>query len=290
MLGSICAVTFTVPDLAPVEQAYTQYLRLRVVFRGTVPQAAAESWGAPGAAGCRLLVLAPQRGTATVLRFVEDPAAGICEPLTTFGWNATEFTVQDTDALASTLAGSPFTIIGPPANLKGFEWIRAMQVIGPCGTCLYFTDVGGDQTLAQPQAAVGQVFIAVAAGPQMGAMSEFFETHFGNEVSAPVPVPIGVVNRAHRLPPETRHLLALVNLPDGTRIELDQYPQAATTRPTRAGHLPPGIAIVSFRIDRLPDHGFLAPPSCAGLAPFAGLRSACLQGGAGELIELFEQG
>lgn len=270
MLGSICAVTFTVPDLAPVEQAYTQYLRLRVVFRGTVPQAAAESWGAPGAAGCRLLVLAPQRGTATVLRFVEDPAAGICEPLTTFGWNATEFTVRDTDALAERLANSPFSLLGPPANLKGFEHIRAMQVLGPAGECLYFTDVSRDPALAQARAAVGQVFIVVAGGASMMAMQDFLASGFDNEISATVEVPVGVINRANALPAETRHKLSLVTLPGGCRIEFDQYPPITGTRPTRAGHLPPGMSVVSFRVDRL--------------------RGAmCVKGAAGELIELKEK-
>jgi catechol 2,3-dioxygenase-like lactoylglutathione lyase family enzyme len=288
MLGSICAVTITVPDLLPVEQAYTEFLGMRVVWRGLVPRGAAESWGAPEAAGCRLLVLAPELGEETCLRFVEDPKAGMCRPFVTFGWNATEFTVRDTDALAARLAGSPFRIIGPPANLKGFDWIRAMQVLGPSGECLYLTDVGGDETLAQPMAAVGQVFIAVAGGPDMGAMTTFYDTHFRNEISAPVRVPIGVVNRAHGLPPNTRHGLALLKLPDGTRVELDEYPSSAVARPLRPGHLPPGMAMVSFRADRLPDKGLLTAPAPVGLPPFPAARSACLPGGAGELIEIFE--
>ncbi len=288
MLGSICAVTITVPDLAPVEQAYTRFLDMRVMFRGDVPAGAAASWGAPRAAGCRLLALAPECGDETLLRFVEDPAAGVCAPFVTHGWNATELTVRDTDALAARLAGSPFTIIGRPANLKGFDWIRAMQVLGPSGECLYLTDVGGDAALAQPRAAVGQVFIAVAGGPDLAAMTAFFATHFSNAMSAPVQVPIGVINRALSLPPETRHGLALLDLPDGTRVELDHYPPGAMPRPRRPGHLPPGMAMVSFRVQRLPQAAMLAPPACAGLPPFAAARSACLKGGAGELIELFE--
>jgi hypothetical protein len=237
-----------VPAVDLVEQAYTRFLGYRVIARGVVTPDVAAGWGAPAVAGCRTLTLAPSVGTETCLRFVEDPAAGAAIPFTTHGWNATEFTVRDTDALAASLAESPFKIIGPPANLKGFDHIRAMQVLGPAGECLYFTDVSRDPTLAQARAEVGQVFIVVAAGGSMGAMQDFYRGRFSNAVSPPVHVPVGVINRANGLPAGTRHAVSLVTLPGGTRIELDQYPPAAGPRPVRDGHLPPGMSIVSFRV------------------------------------------
>jgi len=265
MLGPIRAVTITVPALDPIEQAYTRYLHMRVAARGTVGARRAAAWDAPGIAACRMLTLLPEIGDQTCLRFVEDPVAGLVPPFTTFGWNATELTVRDPDAIAASLTDSPFKIIGPPRKLKGFEWITAMQVLGPAGECLYLTDVSADASLAPASCAVGQVFIVVAGGPDIAAMSEFYASRFGCSVSAPVRVPISVVNMANGLAPEQRHDLALVTLPGGTRIELDQYPACTVQRPTRAGHLPPGMAIVSFA--------------------FAGL-SVCVTGAAGERIEL----
>lgn len=267
MLGSICAVTTVVQTLDPIEHAYTGFLGMRVAARGTVSPAEAQAWGAPGCAGCDLLSLVPEVGEETHLRFIADPAAGSCAPFTTFGWNATEITVRDTDALAANLAGSPFRIIGPPANLKGFESIRAMQVLGPAGECLYLTDVRAESALAQARAAVGQVFIVVASGPDIDALRAFYGAHFANDISEPVAIPIGVISTANGLPADTRHKLAIVTLPDGTRIELDQYPPATGPRPTRAGHLPPGMAIVSFRASVSHDAGFI-------------------RGAAGELLEL----
>jgi hypothetical protein len=220
-----------------------------------------------------MLTMAPEVGEETLLRFVEDADAGTVRPFTTHGWNATEFTVRDTDALAERLAHSPFTLLAPPANLKGFEHIRAMQVLGPAGECLYFTDVSRDPALAQARADVGQVFIVVAGGGSMTAMQEFHTSRFDNDMSAPVSVPVGVINRANELPADTRHLLSLVTLPGGCRIELDEYPPAAGPRPVRAGHLAPGMSIVSFRADRLPD-GF----------------DVCITGAAGELMELRKEG
>jgi len=266
MLGSICAVTTVVPDLGPVEQAYTAYLGMRVIARGAVSAAMAESWGAPLAAGCRFITLVPEVGEATCLRFIEDAAAGACAPFVSHGWNATEITVRDTDALALRLEGSPFRIIGPPANLPGFEWIRAMQVLGPAGECLYLTDVGGDASLAQPSASVGQVFIVVVAGPDIDALTAFYRDRYPNDVMDPVEIPIGVISRANGLPPETKYKLGLVTLPEGTRIELDQYPPCAGPRAVVPGHLPPGMAIVSFRVD--------------------GDGRRCITGAAGEIIEL----
>jgi hypothetical protein len=266
-LGPICVVTTTVPSLAEIEPAYTRYLGYRVMARGAVCAEMAAAWRAPAATGCRMLTLAPEVGEETLLRFIEDPEAGTVRPFTTHGWNATEFTVRDTDALAERLANSPFSLLGPPANLKGFEHIRAMQVLGPAGECLYFTDVSRDPALAQARAAVGQVFIVVAGGTSMRAMQDFLTSGFDNEISAPVEVPVGVINRANALPAGMRHKLSLVTLPGGCRIEFDQYPPITGTRPTRAGHLPPGMSVVSFRVDRL--------------------RGAmCVTGAAGELIEL----
>ena len=242
-----------VPALDPIEHAYTLYLGMRVAARGSIDPAQAQAWSAPACAGCRTLTLVPEIGQATSLRFIEDAAAGTCPPFTTHGWNATEITVRDTDALA--------------ANLKGFEWIRAMQVLGPAGECLYLTDVGADATLAQASGPVGQIFIVVVGGADIDAIAGFYGAHFPNEISAAVEVPIGVINRANGLPPEARHKLAILKLPGGTRIELDQYPPCTGPRPVVPGHLPAGMAIVSFAVDPVP-------------------ATSILRGAAGEIVEL----
>jgi catechol 2,3-dioxygenase-like lactoylglutathione lyase family enzyme len=267
MLGSICGVTIVVPELEPVQRAYTRYLGMRVVSRSMVGPEQAEAWGAPACAGCETLTLVPEIGEQTSLRFIADAVAGSAAPFTTFGWNATEITVHDTDALAASLADSPFKIIGPPANLKGFESIRAMQVLGPAGECLYLTDVRAEASLAQAHSAVGQVFIVVVAGGDIDALMRFYKAQFANEVSAPVDIPISVISSANNLPSDTRYRLGLVTLPGGTRIELDEYPPQTRPRPVVPGHLPPGMAIVSFRS-----------------ADTLGIE--CIRGAAGELIEL----
>lgn len=285
-LGAICAVTFTVPDLSAIERAYVNELGYKVAARNRISPAQARSWGAPGVAGLAALLLAPASGEAAYLRFIEDADAAGWAALTSFGWNVTEFVVQDVDALAARLAGGDFEIIGPPTPLTRFPMIRAMQAIGPAGECCYFTQIGAGSglKLAEARSFVGRVFIVVAAGPDADALFVPYSA-FANAVDPPVATPVRVISRAHDLPATTLHRHGLVRLPGGTLIELDQYPVSARRRECVVGKLPPGMAIVTFAVESLAAQSFIAPPVESGLPGIEG-SSACLRGATGELIEI----
>lgn len=267
-LERILEVTYTVPDPGAIEAAYTRWLGYRVLDRGVVDAARAREWEAPLMEGRSQIVLGPAAGESVAMRFVEDADAAGWTALASYGWNVSEIVVQDVDALAVTLVDSPFRIIGPPASLTRFPMIRAMQVFGPAGECLYFTQVGDGSglDLAQAQARVGRVFIVVAGGPDVARLFEPYAA-FANEIDPPVRTPVRVISRAHGLPPETLHAHGLVKLGAGSLIELDEYPSTATPRPARAGALPPGMALVTFEAPQSP-------------------RAALLRGGAGELIRI----
>src|SRR5688572_15596343 len=141
-LGGIRSVTYAVPDLRVVEESYPRWLGYRIVERGEIGEAVADAWHAPGIAKRPVLTLGPSSGEPVYFRFVSSPEAAGWRALTTHGWNVSEIVVQDVDALAAELIDSPFRIIGPPTSLQRFPMIRAMQVIGPLGECLYFTQVG----------------------------------------------------------------------------------------------------------------------------------------------------
>lgn len=270
MLESIRGVTYTVPDLAPVEQAYTRWLRYRVVERGGFPPSTARECDAPSASGLPTLTLAPESGEPVHVRFVEDRHSVGWRALTTHGWNCSEIVVRDVDGLADQLADSPFRIIGAPTSLQRFPMIRAMQVVGPAGECLYLTQVGPGSGLRLPAARsfVGRVFIVVAGGADLAALFRTYES-FGNEFDPPVATCVRVISLLNGLPPETEHRHGLVKLGDGTLIELDQYPDVTRPRPRRAGALPQGMALVTF--------------AARGLE-----RPRIIEGAAGELIELAE--
>ncbi|HEX8757291.1 MAG TPA: hypothetical protein VF745_13215 [Steroidobacteraceae bacterium] len=285
-LGAIRAVTYCVPDLPAVERAYVETLGYTVAGRGRIGAHLARAWGAVAITGLRVLLLAPASGEAVFLRFIEDSRAGACAALTTHGWNATEFVVQDVDALALRLEKGPFRIIGPPKGLTRFPMIRAMQAIGPAGECCYFTEVGAGSglSLAEARAFVGRVFIVVAAGPDADALFAPYR-EFANAADPPVATPVAVISAAHGLPLETPHRHGLVRLPRGTLIELDQYPPAARARPCVPGRLPPGMAMVTLDVESLAGRRGITPLAAGDLPGIDG-SAACLRGAAGEIIEL----
>ena len=285
-LACIRGVTSCVPDLRAIEESYGKWLDYRVLERGVIPQAVAEAWGAPRTAGACYLTLGPSSGEPAYLRFVEDEGSRGWRALTTHGWNVTEFVVQDVDALASSFNGSPFRIIGPPTNLQRFPMIRAMQVLGPAGECMYFTQVGPGSglDLASAESFVGRVFIVVAGGPDLGAMFDAYG-RFDNAVDPPVSTRVRVISLLNGLPEDTEYSHGLIKVGSGTLIELDQYPGQALPRAVLRDTLPPGMAIVSFSVSGA-DQGDRLACSEPALFPGAKASSLTMRGATGELIEL----
>jgi catechol 2,3-dioxygenase-like lactoylglutathione lyase family enzyme len=292
MLNAILSVTLSAPDLDAVERAYVDLLDYTVAERGTVNSALAAAWGAPGAAGARWLLLQPASGAAVYLRVVESPPTAGYAVMKTHGWNSNEILVQDTDAVAKRLEGSAFRIVGPPRPISTNPEIRAMQAIGPAGELIYLTRIppAGSLFIKTPAAAfIDRTFIVVLGGPDMRAMQAFYRG-LGLKVTEPVPAGIQVLNDALAQPASTTTPLALVRVSSAFVIELDEYPTSTTPRPTRAGDLPPGIAMVSFVVEslasvRLP---WVVPPGPRPEAPYLGRRAALVRGAAGELLELVE--
>jgi catechol 2,3-dioxygenase-like lactoylglutathione lyase family enzyme len=295
MLGRISTVTITTPGLPAAAAAYQRYLGYRVVDDGALPREVARSWGRPKLAGQRCLLLEPESGADTYLRFVQGPAYVNYEPLACVGWNAAEIIVRDVDRLAEGLAGSPFRTIGPPADLSFSDKIRAMQVVGPAREVLYLTQIK-EQLAAfdTPEAAsdVDRVFIVILGGASLDALQEYYHLQFGVARAPVMPSVVSVISARYGLPRDFRHPIAALQVRDQCYIEADQMPAAVAPRPCEPGQLPPGIAMVSFEIDRLPD----ALPSTLGPAqsvpglPYDGRRSRTCVGAAGELIELIEAG
>lgn len=285
-LKEICAVSYCVPDLREIEQAYTRDLGYEVVARTRIGPFEARAWDAPGTEGRPALILSPGSGEAVYLRFIEDPNAGDWRAFDTLGWNVTEFVVADVDALARRLEGSAFEIIGSPKPLTRFPMIRAMQAIGPAGEACYFTQIGAGSglDLAPARAFVGRVFIVVAAARRLEDLVASYGA-FRNAVDAASATPVAVISRAYGLAPSTLHRHALVRLEGGTRIELDEYPQSARERTQREGMLPAGMAMVTFNADIMRRQSLVGPPALCGL-PGPATQVACLRGAAGELIEI----
>lgn len=293
MLKAILIVTLLSLNLGQTEQAFEDYLGYEVVERGHVSEVIAQSWGADKIAHQPYLLMQPESGENVYLRFIQDEPKNDYAPMRQEGWNAVEILVQDPDALAEKMEDSPFNVVGPPAYLTDKQNIRAFQAIGPDGQLFYFTRIidptKSNFDLGQAKSYVDRVFIMVAGSRDMQAMQDFYQNRLGQQVSGPYPYRIGVLSKAYGLPPDQLHPLALAALPSKFLLELDQYPAAAEPISAAPGHLPPGIPMVSFLVDQLPqDLPYILAPRTQEGGIYQGRLSATLRGSAGELIELIQ--
>lgn len=284
MLGTIRAVTVSCPDLERCVEAYCSFLQYQVVSDSIVDETLCELWQTPRQAGSRMVLMQPAGGDDCYIRLVESPAVAGYEPIKTLGWNAIEVIVEDADALAQSLDGSPFEIIGPPEDLSFSESIRATQVVGPAGEVLYLTMVkrpveGFD--LPAASGPVGRPFIVILGG-EIEQLVAFYANHLGVAEAPVMEAKITVLSNAYGLPESQPHQLCAVALGRQSYIEMDQYPSAAIPRPTTPGFLPPGQCMVTFE-------GRIAGqiPAPEG-ALYQGGRAAVISGPAGELIEIVE--
>jgi catechol 2,3-dioxygenase-like lactoylglutathione lyase family enzyme len=292
MLGRISTVTINAPDLPAAVAAYQRYLGYRVVDDGALGRETARSWGRPTLAGTRSVLLEPASGAETYLRFVQGPTYVDYQPFGCVGWNAAELLVSDVDSLAGQLRASPFRTIGAPADLSFSDRIRAMQVVGPAREVLYLTQI--KEKLAAfdtPEAAsfVDRVFIVIIGGTSLDALQDYYHGQFGVARAAAMPSIISVLSAQYALPPDHLHAIAALQVAGQCYIEADEMPPGALARPCEPGQLPPGVAMVSFEIEHLPEvPSVLGPVQRSPGLPYDGRRSLTCVGTAGEMIELIE--
>jgi hypothetical protein len=294
MLRHIAIVTIVVNQLSAVEEPYRQQLDYAAVQRGVVSAEQAALWSAPAMAGKPFVILGPASGKAVYLRFIEDQAAVVPLPGTTFGWNAAELLVTDPDRLAAQLEETAFRVIGAPRDLwPAADAPRAMQAFGPAGELLYFTRVIPSAfkiPMTPAQSPVDRVFIMVVGGPSMTAMQDWYREALGLKPGLASAWQINTLSEALKLPADTRYQLSIAPLPRDFEIELDEYPPASKPRPVREGVLPPGIAMVSVGVDRLDELRvrWRRPPAQLEAFPYDGRRVAVTVGPAGEWLEFIE--
>ncbi|MBL8225455.1 MAG: hypothetical protein JNM50_09000 [Chromatiales bacterium] len=297
LLRHVAMVTHCVPDLDAVVAAWRQYLGFGVLATGTIGDEQAATWDAPGAAGARFALLGPASGQDSWIRFIETADPGGYGPPMTCGWNATELLVQDVDALARSFRGSPFTVLGGPGDLYPRPRApRAMQVRGPSGELVYFTRLypGGSRYGLKPaRSPVDRTFIVTVGGRSSDAMHDYYGGTLGLRVMDRMPFINTILAHGCGVPPGTVFPTSVARIPGRSfLVEMDEYPPMVADRPRRPGHLPPGMAMVSFHVERLdaiPVPLRAAAKTCA--APgYGGRRTGVITGAAGEWLELIETG
>jgi hypothetical protein len=291
-IGPISCVTIAAPDLQHMIDSYHLYLGYALVDHGRLSAAQAELWGLPDLAGRRYALMLPEGEGHSFLRFIDSKPTPGYVAFRHMGWNAAELMVQDTDGIAARLEGSPFKIIGPPADLSFSDKIRAMQALGPAQESIYLTSF--KEKMAEfdvPDARhyVDRVFIVILGGASVEAINDFYHRHFNVATAPVISAVISVLSNAQGLPADTKHDLAALALQGQCYIEADKMPPATLPRQARAGELPPGISMVSFAVKQFPEGlDWLAPPRALPQAPYHGRRAGVCVGAAGEWIELIE--
>jgi catechol 2,3-dioxygenase-like lactoylglutathione lyase family enzyme len=293
VLGRISTVTITAPDLRATVGAYQQHLGYRVTDDGALGHDTARAWGRPALASARAVLMEPESGADTFLRFVEGPSYSDYQPFACLGWNAAELIVADVDRLDEQLRGTPFRVIGPPADLSFSDQIRAMQVIGPSREVLYLTQFKSKLPIFDTPDArsfVDRVFIVILGGASLDGLQDYYHQQHGLARAPAMPLVITILSAQYGLPADHLHPLAALQVGGQCYIEVDQMPAAVQSRPCLPGQLPPGVAMVSFEVDRLPDAlpGALGEAHRSASLPYGGRRSCACVGAAGELIELIE--
>ncbi len=294
-MGPALLASVLVPDLGGAIAAYGEFLSYRPVDEGTVDSGLAASWGAPGVSSKPYAILAPESGEPGWVRFVEGKVPPDHRPLASTGWAAIEILVTDPDALAARLEDSPFNIIGPPAGLRSYPEIKAMQAIGPAGEVLYLTNVppgGGEQDLPTVQSAVDRVFIVVLGVPDFDDALADFERTFALPARPARERSIYFIGPGYGLAVTDPLRMTTIQLAGKSLVQVDEYPADAPRRARADGGLPAGFAMTSFAVPSLEPYlnAALAPPVHPSAAPYDGRAAITLSGPGGALIELIEVG
>lgn len=279
MLGAIRRVTITATTLAEIERAYAEFLEYRVTGRDTVSAEEASAWGAPNSKGAATLSMQPAGGNDFEFRFIEGPAYADYVPLTTYGWNASEIMVEHVDALAPRFENSPFEIVGAPRNLSFSDDIRAMQLRGPADEIIYLTEFKKKLpgfSVPTARSSVDRTFIVILGGKSMDGLQDFYNHTFDVPMAPVVESRVTMLSKALGVDVETLYPIAAMALEGESLIEADEMPPQVGPREAEPGYLPPGIAIVGFDCDAIPD-----------LASDLGGGVHIMKGVTGELIELF---
>jgi hypothetical protein len=221
-LGRILAATLVAPHLDTTCEAYARHLHLRVAHWTHLTPTVAGLLRRPDLAGARCAWLEGSGGLW--LRVVEGANARLRMPMRRHGWLALEVLVGDVDRLAAELAGSPFRVIGPPADLDVSPKIRACQVTGPCGELLYLTQVKEPVPpfeLPLTRAPVDRPFVAVLSTPSREATRSAWET-LAARMALSFDTKITVLNRVFGRPLTERYPVSVLQMRDQCLIEMDE--------------------------------------------------------------------
>ncbi len=295
MLKNIAIVTVMVKSLEITELLYQSELSYKLIHKGVVSEDMASGWGTKNIAGRPFLLMGPTNNEAVYLRFIESEEFDKnFRSLKTFGWNAIEILVRDTEKIFLTMKDSQyFRIVGKPVYISDEKSIKAMQVLGPSNELIYFTSIEKPEKtglmIKEASTEIDRIFIMILGVDNIESLRRYYSEKFNIVTSDPTPYRIRTLSNEHGLPIETKFPLSIAKLSDKSLIEIDEYPKASIYRENKANELPPAIAMVSFYVDSIPNNlPFISPVTANKEPPYNNRKSAVIRGAVGELIEIIE--
>ncbi len=295
MLKNIAIVTVMVKSLEITELLYQSELSYKLIHKGVISEDMASGWGTKNIAGRPFLLMGPTNNEAVYLRFIESEEFDKnFRSLKTFGWNAIEILVRDTEKIFLTMKDSQyFRIVGKPVYISDEKSIKAMQVLGPSNELIYFTSIEKPEKtglmIKEASTEIDRIFIMILGVDNIESLRRYYSEKFNIVTSDPAPYRIRTLSNEHGLPIETKFPLSIAKLSDKSLIEIDEYPKASIYRENKANELPPGIAMVSFYVDSIPNNlPFISPVTANKESPYNNRKSAVIRGAVGELIEIIE--
>ena len=285
-LGRITVVTITTPDLDKVIDIYSKYLGYRFISSTRVSAEQAKSWDAENIENSKMIFMSPESSNDFFFRFIEQDVDEDYVPFGTYGWNAAELIVKDVDRSAEKLIGSPFEVIGEPADLSFTDQIRAMQIMGPSREVIYLTQFKSkldEFDSPSPRCDIDQTFIVILAGENLDDMQAFLNERLYIKKAEPMQSRIRAISKVFDLPEDTKYKSAALAIGDQSLIELDEMPSKAGPRAVRPGYLPSGISIVSFIAY---DSSLIDQTYDSNIPSFEKARASTIKGSSGELIEI----
>ena len=285
-LGRITAVTITTPDLDKVIDIYSKYLGYRFISSTRVSAEQAKIWDAENIENSKMIFMSPESSNDFFFRFIEQDVDEDYVPFGTYGWNAAELIVKDVDRSAEKLIGSPFEVIGEPADLSFTDQIRAMQIMGPSREVIYLTQFKSkldEFDSPSPRCDIDQTFIVILAGENLDDMQAFLNERLYIKKAEPMQSRIRAISKVFDLPEDTKYKSAALAIGDQSLIELDEMPSKAGPRAVRPGYLPSGISIVSFIAY---DSSLIDKTYDSNIPSFEKARASTIKGSSGELIEI----
>ena len=293
----IRAATLTVSNLETSKSLYCDWLDYQCVEQGFISKELAASWDAPKTAGRPFVVLQPASDAQVFIRMIEQPAVTSYEALRTYGWAAIEICNQNTLKVNSRMERSPFEIIGPPKELDGLPAIFPMQVKGPDKEIIYLTEIRDDPAtthLPKAESLIDKLFILVMACSDIEKTVDWIEKHLLMDKAESMNIVYSMINKAFKLPSDTRHALATLKHEGDVFLEIDTYPKETTIRKFRKGMLPPCAAIGSFihpefeKLMQINKGQWISAPIHREGIIYKGKRAGSLRDPDGTLIEIIE--